>query len=117
MVLTFAMSLAVTSSIIWWTLRPLIAANMPRIMGIASLPAAVLPQARSSPLRPVCRWWLVDDCAVDVGEDAVAHLIRAHCCDDGAVPHRDDEGGAVDQDERLAGALGGRPADTVLEAA
>jgi len=40
MVLTFAMSLAVTSSIIWWTLRPLIAANIPRIMGIASLLAA-----------------------------------------------------------------------------
>jgi hypothetical protein len=34
------MSLAVTSSIIWWTLRPLIAANIPRIMGIASLLAA-----------------------------------------------------------------------------
>jgi hypothetical protein len=31
------MSLAVTSSITWWFLRPLIAANMPRIM-VRSLP-------------------------------------------------------------------------------
>src|SRR5919206_3386910 len=32
MVLTLAMSFAVTSSMTWWVLRPLIAANMPRII-------------------------------------------------------------------------------------
>src|SRR3954464_264079 len=40
MVLTLAMSLAVTSSIVWGCFRPLIAANIPRIMGIGSLVSA-----------------------------------------------------------------------------
>ena len=54
MVLTFAMSLAVTSSIIWWTLRPLIAANIDRIMGIASLLAAgLLSEVRPGAARVV----------------------------------------------------------------
>ena len=34
MVLTLAMLFAVTSSIVWWTRRPLIAENIPRIMVI-----------------------------------------------------------------------------------
>ena len=35
-VLTLAMSFAVTSSIVWWFFRPLIAANMLRIMGAST---------------------------------------------------------------------------------
>jgi hypothetical protein len=34
MVLTLAMLFAVTSSIVWWTARPLMAENIPRIMVI-----------------------------------------------------------------------------------
>src|SRR6266540_197230 len=37
MVLTLAMSFAVTSSIVWWFFRPLIAANMLRIIGASLL--------------------------------------------------------------------------------
>src|SRR5512132_3468994 len=36
MVLTLAMSFAVTSSIVWWFFKPLIAANMLRIMGAST---------------------------------------------------------------------------------
>src|SRR3954468_19419225 len=67
-VLTLAMSLDVTSSMVWWTLRPLIAANMLRIMG-ASFPFAMRPPrggpaaGGALPAPP-----LGDDGAVDVGE-------------------------------------------------
>ena len=47
-VLTFAMSFAVTSSMVWWARRPLIAANKLLIMvWFALLPA----------LRPWGSWW------------------------------------------------------------
>src|SRR3954471_4672806 len=36
MVLTLAMSFAVTSSIVWWFFRPLMAANMLRIIGAST---------------------------------------------------------------------------------
>src|SRR5688572_9521162 len=49
MVLTLAMSFAVTSSIVWWYLRPLIAAYMPRIIG-ASHSSLVVPDPRSGDL-------------------------------------------------------------------
>jgi hypothetical protein len=45
------MSLDVTSSMVWWTLRPLIAANMLRIMG-ASIPFEGAASSRRSG-----RWW------------------------------------------------------------
>ena len=41
MVLTLAMSFAVTSSITWWFLSPLIAENMPRIMRTSLLAHAI----------------------------------------------------------------------------
>src|SRR4029079_15089986 len=59
--------------------------------------------------------WLVDACGVDVGDDAFAHLIRADRGDHGAVSHRDDEGGAVDQDQGLPGPLRRGLAEAVLE--
>jgi hypothetical protein len=39
-----AMLLAVTSSIVWWTARPLMAANIPRIMVIGFLSGRPLPR-------------------------------------------------------------------------
>src|SRR4051812_999179 len=42
------MSLEVTSSITWWVLRPLMAANMPRIIGAST------PSSRLSDLRDGC---------------------------------------------------------------
>src|SRR3954452_21215890 len=47
MVLTLAMSFAVTSSIVWCCFRPLIAANIPRIMGNRLLGSAPPDQATS----------------------------------------------------------------------
>ena len=46
-----------------------------------------------------------DDGAVDVGEDVVAHVFGADRGDDGAVGNGHHEGGAVNEHERVAGAL------------
>src|SRR5690554_6602333 len=97
------MSLAVTSSMAWCILRPLIAAYMPRSIGGGS-PLARLPRS------------LGDDGAVDVGEDVVAHMRGVHRRDDGAVADGHDERGAVDEDDRLAAALGRGPGDALLQA-
>jgi hypothetical protein len=48
------MSLDVTSSMVWWTLRPLIAANMLRIMG-ASFPFGCGLLGEVRPLVVGCR--------------------------------------------------------------
>src|SRR6185437_749138 len=104
MVLTLAMLLAVTSSIVWWTARPLMAANIPRIMVIGSSLADRFPVG--SGWWPVPVWWLVDDRAVDVGEDAVAHVVGADGGDHGAVLNRDHEGRRVDEDEGVTRPLG-----------
>src|SRR3954454_1325664 len=52
-VLTLAMSLDVTSSMVWWTLRPLMAAYMLRIIG-ASVPFDLRPPRGG----PAARGWL-----------------------------------------------------------
>src|SRR3712207_5479454 len=109
------MSLETTSSIVWWTFRPLIAANMLRIIG-TSLP---FPAASSREVRPLCGWCVSasgDDGAVDVGEDLLLHVRAIHRRDHGAVRHRDHERGRVDEHHGRARALAGGERDAVLEA-
>src|SRR4051812_44715989 len=62
-------------------------------------------------------WWsLGDDCRVDVGEDVIAHGGAIDRGDDGPGLDGDDEGHVVDEDDGLAGALGGGAVDAVLQA-
>src|SRR4051794_6238344 len=121
MVLTLARSLAVTSSMVWLTFRPLIAANMPRIietsppcgmrrprrevrprvgLGCAVGPPdpryrydARHPASRERPAAPgsVSRCTSSDHRGVDVREHVVAHVPRVDRRDDGAVRHAHDE--------------------------
>src|SRR3954467_13096264 len=90
------MSAAVTSSMTWCALRPLMAANMLRIMG-ASLPFLLLASSDARSGRGLdvlvvslsclaclpCR--LGDDSRVDVREDVVLHVVAVDRRDDGAV--------------------------------
>src|SRR4029079_11420943 len=112
------MSFAVTSSIIWWTFRPLMAANIPRIIwGSSFRSCAAAPRTRSG-CGVGCRCRSVrlrDDGAVDVGEDPLLHGAGVDCGDDGAVGDGDDEGGPVDQHQGVAGALGGRRVNAGVE--
>src|SRR5882724_9523525 len=103
------MSFAATSIIVWWFLRPLIAANMLRIIG-ASLPSlAAAPSKRSG--RP----WLNryscpssrddgrsrssrDDRRIDVREHVLAHVLPVDRRNDGAVLDRHHEGRRVHED-------------------
>ena len=99
MVLTFAMSFAVTSIMIWWDLRPLIAANMLRIIG-ASFPfvEAASPSMGSGRLGYAGRA-SGDDRRVDVREHVLAHVLLVHRRDDGLVAHGHHERGAVHKDD------------------
>src|SRR5919198_837390 len=108
------MLFAVTSNSSWWTRRPLIAANMPRIIGGSSLSG--FPGFLRE-VRPGCRWWSksCDDRAVDVREHLLAHVPLVDRGDHGPIGDGDDEGGAVDEDERVAGALRCSASDAVLE--
>src|SRR4051812_31128154 len=105
MVLTFAMSFAVTSIMIWWDLRPLIAANMLRIIG-ASFPfvEAASPSMGSGRCGYAGRA-SGDDRRVDVREHVLAHVLLVHRRDDGLVADGHHERGAVHEDDRVAGAL------------
>src|SRR5688500_14903544 len=121
------MLFAVTSSMIWWTRRPLIAANMPRIIGGSSLGSpGFLEEVRPGfvwlcrcvPAHVyvcVCVGPSRDHRAVDVGEHLLAHVLSVDRGDHGPVRDGDDEGRAVYQDERLAPALRRRPRDSVLQ--
>src|SRR4051812_5399345 len=118
------MSAAVTSSMTWCALRPLIAANMLRIMGASTPSSSASSDARSGRLGRPCRWWFLvsglfwrlgDDCRVDVGEDVVLHVIAVDRGDHGPVADRHHERGAVHEDDRLAGALAGGAVDALLE--
>src|SRR3954451_13097496 len=102
------MSFAATSIMVWWFLRPLIAANMLRIIGASRpfLPAA--PCERSG--RP----WLTclplssrDDRGIDVREHVLAHVLPVDRRHDGAVLDRDDERPRVHEDDRVARAPSG----------
>src|SRR5919204_6446633 len=113
-VLTLARSLAVTSSMIWWFFSPLIAEYMPRIMGGASFRGC---SGLLREVRPVGGWIVLrDDCGIDVGEDVIAHGGAIDRRDDGPGLDGDDEGHVVDEDDGLAGALGGGAVDAVLQA-
>src|SRR3954471_1911802 len=115
------MSAAVTSSMTWCALRPLIAANMLRIIG-ASSPCDAASSVRSG------RWLvflafvafrcvrLGDNGRVDVRENVVLHVVAIDRRDDGAVADRHDECRVVDEDDRLARALAGGTVDALPEA-
>src|SRR6266540_2165262 len=105
---------AVTSSIIWWTRRPLIAANMPRIIGGASLSGFPGFLLEVRPGLSGCRS-SSDHGAVDVREHLLAHVLPVDRCDHGPVRDGNDERRSVHEDERLAPALCSRPRDSVLE--
>src|SRR5438067_191219 len=118
------MSAAVTSSMTWWALRPLIAANMLRIIW-ASHPSD--HGLLCSEVRPVDflalgdflrfrRFRLGDDRRVDVGEDVVLHVVAIDRRDDGPVAHRHDERGVVDEDHRVARAFSGGAIHTRVKA-
>src|SRR5918912_4214011 len=112
------MSLAVTSIMIWWVLRPLIAANMLRIIGASLLfrEEAASPSVGSGRSG---HWRLAscDDRAVDVREHVLAHVLPVDRRDDGLVPDRHHEGGAVHEHDRVARALAGGSGGTRLEPA
>src|SRR5438067_11601865 len=82
-VLTFAMSFAATSSMVWLTCSPLIAENIPLIISCASLSDGS-----------------GDDGAVDVREHLLAHVLAIDRRDHGLVGDGYDESGVVDEDER-----------------
>src|SRR5689334_13084684 len=104
------MLFAVTSSIVWWFLMPLIAANIARIM-VRLLPLAAAGRRRGRVGRgasgPFGGPGSCDDGAVDVGEDVVAHMGAVDGGDYGPVGDRDDEGVVVDHHHRLAAPLAG----------
>src|SRR6476659_4758798 len=110
------MSLAVTSSIVWWARRPLIAANIPRIIW------GSLPFWPRLPLRGPA--WPCgcggcgssDHRAVDVREHLLPHVVAVDSGDDGAVLGGDHEGRLVDEDEGGASALRRGPVDARTEA-
>src|SRR4051794_11517477 len=111
------MSAAVTSSMTWCAFKPLIAANMLRIIG-ASLPCSMRPPREVRPLVGLpCLWpcRLGDDRRVDVGEHVVLHVIAIDRRDDGAIADRDDERRLVHEDHRLARALAGGAVDALAE--
>src|SRR4051812_22427867 len=108
------MSAAVTSSMTWCALRPLIAANMLRIMG-ASLPLISRPPLMRGPAARFPYLRLSDDRRVDVREDVVLHVIAVDRRDDSPVADRHHERGAVHEDDRLARALAGGAIDAALK--
>src|SRR5438093_10590961 len=108
------MLFAVTSNRSWWTRRPLIAANMPRIIGGSSFVGFPASSRRSG--RGGRGWsWSGDHGAVDVREHLLAHVSLVDRGDHGSVRDGDDEGRSVDEDERVAPALRRRARDPVLE--
>src|SRR3712207_6046428 len=112
------MSAAVTSSMTWCALRPLIAANMLRIIG-ASSPCLMRPP-RGGPAAGglPCLWVslrLGDHGRVDVREYVVLHVVAIDRRDHGAIADRDDERRLVDEDHRLARALAGGTVDSLLQ--
>src|SRR5436190_18616461 len=100
------MSFAATSIIVWWFLRPLIAANMLRIIG-ASLPSlAAAPSKRSGrPWLLTCPRSSGDDRGIDVREHVLAHVLPVDRRNDGAVLDRHHEGRRVHEDHGVARAL------------
>src|SRR4051812_5610462 len=114
------MSAAVTSSMTWCALRPLIAANMLRIIW-ASSPCDAASSVRSGRLvwsSLPCFFLLErlgDDGRVDVGENVVLHVVAIDRRDDGAIADRHDECRVVDEDDRLARALAGGAVDAVAK--
>src|SRR3954447_19380200 len=111
------MSLDVTSSIVWWTFRPLIAEYMLRIMG-ASAPGRCGLLGEVRPRWGRCRRApLGDDGAVDVGEDLLLHVVAVDRGDDRPVGDGDDEGRRVDEDDRRARALAGGAVEALVQAA
>src|SRR3954468_4055369 len=104
------MSAAVTSSMTWCAFKPLMAANMLRIIG-ASSPCDAASSMRSGRVDFLAVGLLVfrlgDDGRVDVREDVVLHVVAVDRRDDGAVANRDHERRLVDEDDRLARALRG----------
>src|SRR3954462_10329603 len=115
------MSAAVTSSMTWCALRPLMAANMLRIIG-ASSPCDAASSLRSGRLVGLpCRASLGavrlgDYGRVDVGENVVLHVVAIDRRDDGAIADRHDERRVVDEDDRLARTLAGGTVDALPEA-
>src|SRR3954471_4872453 len=105
MVLTLAMSFAVTSSMAWCIFSPLIAEYMPRSIWGFSPCFLLVVLARSG-----------DDGAVDVGEDVVAHVRGVDRGDDGLVADGDEEGRAVHEDDGLAPALARGAGDALVQA-
>src|SRR5438270_1033549 len=109
------MSLAVTSSMTWCALRPLIAANMARIIG-TSLPfRGVRPPQRGPAGGLISPSASCDDGAVDVGEDVVLHVVVVDRRDHGPVADRDDERGPVDEHDGVAAALRRRALEPALK--
>src|SRR3954447_2433141 len=108
------MSFAVTSSIVWWTRRPAIAANIPLII-FGTLPFLPrLPRMRSGLAR--CVGWLCEDGGVDVREHLIAQVLAVDGGDDRPVLRGDEERRLIGQDERGARALRGRPVDAGADA-
>src|ERR1700742_2150688 len=110
------MLLAVTSSSVWWFLRPLTAAYIAGIMG-GTCPFSPRPPQKGpavacgvSGAPRSC-----DDGGVDVGEDLGAHMRFVERGDHGAVRHGDDEGVVVDHHHRGARAFAGGEVDPVFQ--
>src|SRR5689334_6851710 len=114
------MSAAVTSSMTWCALRPLMAANMLRIIG-ASSPCDAASSERSGRWLVFLAFWgflvfrLGDDGRVDVGENVVLHVVAIDRRDDGSVADGHDERRAVHEDDRLARALAGGTVDALAK--
>src|SRR2546421_10832683 len=113
------MSAAVTSSMTWCALRPLIAANMLRIMGASPLLSRPPPMRGPAGLTslpsscPLCD--SRDDRGVDVREDVVLHVVAVDRGDHGAVADGHHERGVVHEHDRVARALAGGTIDAGLE--
>src|SRR4051794_14886529 len=115
------MSAAVTSSMTWCALRPLIAANMLRIIW-ASSPCDAASSVRSGRLvwSSLPYFFLLERLGdygrVDVGENVVLHVVAIDRRDDGAIADRHDECRVIDEDDRLARALAGGTVDPLAKA-
>src|SRR5947208_1489571 len=111
-VLTLARSLAATSSMTCWVFRPETALNIPRIMCASPSFGGWGSPTSSTEVRSGS----ADYGRVDVGEHVLAHGLRVHRRDDGAVADGDDEHRAVHEDHGLPRALGGRALHGAVQA-
>src|ERR1044072_1381648 len=110
------MLLEVTSSMTWCCLSPLIAENMPRIIGASlAFRSCAASCARSG--RALCGAPLAscDHGAVDVGEHLLAHVLGVDRRHDGPVLDGDHERSPVQENDRDARPFSGCPIDAGLQ--